>query len=69
MVLIPRSDHVRGMRHVRGVTSAPSLSAWGLGRAERRCEGMNIAAALATLQLNRRILAAHRRSEGARRYG
>lgn len=61
---IPGSDQVRGMRHVRGVMSAPSLNLWRRGRIGRARESANIAIASATLQANRRFLTTRRRLEG-----
>jgi len=67
-VLITKSAEVRGMRHVRGVMSVPSLNLRQRGRAERSRENAKISAALAALRAQRRMLTARRRCEGGR-YG
>ncbi len=64
MLPIPRSDDMKGMRHVRGVMSVPSLNLRWQGRVERSRESTNIAAAQAMLQAHRRNLTARRRIEG-----
>lgn len=67
-MLIARSVEVKGMRHVRGVMSVPSLNLRQRGRAEWSRENMKIAAELAALRAQRRVLTARRRCEGGR-YG
>ena len=64
MVPIRRSDDVKGMRHVRGVMSVPSLNLRWRGRVERSRESASIAAAQAMVQAHRRNLSARRRIEG-----
>jgi hypothetical protein len=64
MVPIPRGDDVKGMRHVRGVMSVPSLNLRWRGRVERSRESANIAAAQAILRAHRQNLSARRRIEG-----
>ena len=64
MLPILRSDDMKGMRHVRGVMSVPSLNLRWQGQVERSRESTNIAAAQAMLQAHRRNLTARRRIEG-----
>lgn len=65
MLLIPRND-VKGMRHVRGVMSVPSLNLRQRGRVERSRESANIAVAQAILLACRHAMAARCRREGGR---
>ncbi len=68
-MLIPRRDHVRGMRNIRGVMSVPSLNLRGRGRVERARERANIAVAGAVLQANRQFYRECRRIAGGERHG
>lgn len=63
-MLIPRREHVRGMRHIRGVMSAPSLHLRDRGRAERARERANIAVASAKVQASRQFYRECRRAAG-----
>lgn len=57
-----RSDQIRGMRHIRGAASAPSVNLCRQGRDRRKLQTADIAAARAALAARRQVL-------GPRRYG
>jgi hypothetical protein len=60
---IPRSSQIRGMHHVRGVASVPSLSLRKWGHAGRWRETADIAAALAALRARRSVLTSRNRHD------